>query len=397
MPHHEENQGVPPPVPPAEKAGGSGTAPLPSGAAPPGHFIRRRSDRAILGSLVVLAVLGLLTLCYFAASVFITILSSILIALALEPLVLLLCGKGRLGRSASSVIVVFLAIGVLYGLLYLAYGSAQQLFSDLPLLVEQVRDAPLVQGITGKLYRFTETLQEAGRTISPPAQALPGKGTAIILRETTSWAETLFRGLGSLTTILFSMSFIPFLVYFLLAEKEHLIRRSRDLFPEEHRETVSVTITVIEKMLQKFITGNAIVAGILSVATTVVFLLVGLPYWIVLGIVCGVVSTIPYLGLILALFPPLVVGLVTFDSGAPILVIAASVAGFHVVAANLLIPKLVGKGVQLNPVASTISIMFFGWMWAGMGLILGIPIVAVLKCVLENMEPTRKLGRWLGD
>jgi predicted PurR-regulated permease PerM len=396
MPHHEENKGVPPPVPPAEKAGGSGPAPLPSGTVP-GNFIRRRSDRAVLGSLVVLAVLGLLTLSYFAASVFITILSSILIALALEPLVLLLRKKARLGRSSSSVIVVFLAIGMLYGLLYLAYGNALQLFSDLPLLIEQVRNAPLVQRITGQIYGLTETLQEAGRTIAPPAQALPGKEGAIILRDTTSWTDAVFRGLGSLTMILFSLSFIPFLVFFLLSEKEHLIRRTRDLFPEEHQETVSVTIIVIEKMLQKFITGNAVVAGILSVATAFVFLLVGLPYWIVLGIVCGVVSTIPYLGLILALLPPLVVGLVTFDSGAPVIVILAAVTALHVVAANLLIPKLVGKGVQLNPVASTISIMFFGWMWGGMGLILGIPIVAVLKCVLENMRPTLKLGRWLGD
>ncbi|MBI5343362.1 MAG: AI-2E family transporter, partial [Deltaproteobacteria bacterium] len=131
--------------------------------------------------------------------------------------------------------------------------------------------------------------------------------------------------------------------------------------------------------------------------TAFVFLLIGLPYWIVLGCLSGIVSTIPYLGLVLVLLPPLIVGLITFDSGAPIAVIAASVTGFHVVAANLLIPKLVGKGVQLNPVASTVSIMFFGWMWGGMGLILGIPIVAVLKTVLENMEPTRKLGQWLGD
>jgi predicted PurR-regulated permease PerM len=396
MPHREEDKTGSLPVPTAEGTGGPGTSPLTPGTAP-GHFIRRRSDRAVLGSLVVLAVLGLLTLCYFAASVFITILSSILIALALEPLVLLLRKKARLGRSSSSVIVVFLAIGVLYGLLYLAYGNALQLFSDLPLLIEQVRNAPLVQRITGQIYGLTETLQEAGRTIAPPAHALPGKEGAIILRDTTSWTDAVFRGLGSLTTILFSLSFIPFLVFFLLSEKEHLIRRTRDLFPEEHQETVSVTIIVIEKMLQKFITGNAIVAGILSVATAFVFLLVGLPYWIVLGIVCGVVSTIPYLGLILALLPPLVVGLVTFDSGAPVIVIAAAVTALHVVAANLFIPKLVGKGVQLNPVASTISIMFFGWMWGGMGLILGIPIVAVLKCVLENMEPTRKLGRWLGD
>ncbi|MDA8121027.1 MAG: AI-2E family transporter [Deltaproteobacteria bacterium] len=396
MPHNEEKKGVPPPVSPAEKAGGSGFPPLPPGVVP-GHFIRRRSDRAVLGSLVVLAILGLLTLSYFAASVFITILSSILVALALEPPVLLLQNRARLGRNSSSVIVVFLAIGMLYGLLYLAYGSAYQLFSDLPLLIEQVRNAPLVQRITGQIHGLTETLQEAGRTIAPPAQALPGKEGAIILRDTTSWADAILRGLGSLTTILFSLSFIPFLVFFLLAEKEHLIRRTRNLFPGEHQETVSVTIVVIEKMLQKFITGNAVVAGILGVATTFVFLLVGLPYWIVLGIVCGVVSTIPYLGLVLALLPPLVVGLVTFDSGTPIIVIAAAVTALHVIAANLLIPKLVGKGVQLNPVASTVSIMFFGWMWGGMGLILGIPIVAVLKCVLENMEPTRKLGLWLGD
>jgi predicted PurR-regulated permease PerM len=150
-------------------------------------------------------------------------------------------------------------------------------------------------------------------------------------------------------------------------------------------------------MLQKFLTGNAVVAGILSVATALVFFLVGLPYWLVLGIVSGIVSTIPYLGLVLALLPPLIVALITFSSGTPVVVIVACVTGFHVVAANLLMPKLVGKGVQLNPVASTVSIMFFGWMWGGMGLILGIPIVAVAKVVLEHMEPTRKLGLWLGD
>ncbi|MGZ8440426.1 MAG: AI-2E family transporter, partial [Candidatus Deferrimicrobiaceae bacterium] len=88
---------------------------------------------------------------------------------------------------------------------------------------------------------------------------------------------------------------------------------------------------------------------------------------------------------------------VTFDSGGPILVIVVSVSLFHLVAANFLIPKLVGKGVRLNAVAATVSIMFFGWMWGGMGLILGIPIVAVTKCVLENVPSTHHLGQWLGE
>lgn len=391
----EEQKGQAPPA--AEKEGAASTAVTPAPGAVPGHFIRRRSDRAVLGSLIVLAVLGLLTLCYFASSVFITILSSTLIALALEPIVILLGRRVGLGRRFSSAIVVFLAIAVLYAILYITYGSARQLVSDLPTLVEQVRNAPLVKSITNQVYRLTETLQEAGRTIASSPPPLPAKGAEIIVRDTTSWADTLIRGLGSLTTLLFSLSFIPFLVYFLLAEKEDLLRRTRDLFPEEHRETVTSTISTIEKMLQRFLTGNAIVAGILSVITALIFLLVGLPYWIFLGTASGVVSTIPYLGLILGLLPPLLVGLITFDSGMPIIVIAASVTGLHVVAANLMIPKLVGKGVQLNPVASTVSIMFFGWMWGGMGLILGIPIVAGLKSVLENMQPTRKLGEWLGN
>lgn len=390
----ERNGSLPAPTP--EGTGRPGEIPLPPNAIPD-RRVTRGSERAILASLVALAVLGFLTLCYFAASVFITLFSSILIALALEPLVLLLERNTRLSRNVSSMIVVILAIGALYGLLYLAYGSASQLLSDLPLLVDQVRNAPLVRGIGERLHGLTEILREAGNTIAPPAQAVPGKEGAIILRDTTSWVDAVLRGLGSLTTILFSLSFIPFLVFFLLSEKEPLIRRTRDLFREEHRESVTATIAVIERMLQRFIIGNAAVAGILCVATVPVFFLVGLPYWLVLGILSGVASTIPYLGLVLALFPPLVVGLVTFRSGAPVLAVAAAVAVLHVVAANYLVPKFVGSGVRLNPVASTVGIMFFGWMWGGMGLVLGIPIVAVLKCVLENMRSTASFGRWLGE
>lgn len=354
-------------------------------------------DRTTGTSLVLLAVLGIITLMYFAASVFITILSSILIAIALEPFVQLVCKKVKIGRKASSMVVGFLAIAFLYGLFYLIYRSAQQLFTDLPLLIEQIRNAPLVQGIVDWIFHVTETLSEAGRSITPPSGAAAEKGPEVVLRGGNSWAEAVFHGLGSVTTIMFSLSFIPFLVYFILAEKEPLSRKTRELFPGEQQEIAGAIIYDVERMMQRFIVGNAVVAGILSVATSFVFLFVGLPYWIVLGILSGTLSTIPYLGLPLALLPALVVGLVTFASGFPVFVIILSVSLLHVVAANLLIPKLVGKGVRLNAVAATVAIMFFGWMWGGMGLILGIPIVGVTKCVLENIPSTHHLGQWLGE
>lgn len=354
-------------------------------------------DKTTVASLVILATLGVIALLYFASSVVITILSSALIALALEPFVHFVSRKAKIGRKVSSLVVEFFAIVFLYGLLYLVYRSAQQLFSDLPLLIEQIRNAPLVQGIIDRIYQVTETLSEAGRSIAPQSGDAIEKGTEVVVRGGNSWTDALFHGLGSVTTIVFSLSFIPFLVYFILAEKEMLSRKTRDLFPGDQQEIAGAIIYDIERMMQRFLVGNAIVAGILSVVTSFVFLSVRLPYWVVLGILSGTLSTIPYLGLPLALLPALIVGLVSFDSGVPLIVIVIIVSLLHVVASNLLIPKLVGKGVRLNAVAATVAIMFFGWMWGGMGLILGIPIVAVTKCVLENIPSTKHLGQWLGE
>jgi predicted PurR-regulated permease PerM len=376
--------------------GGVPQGPIPPGATP-GHYIRRRSDRAIITSLVILAILGILTLFSYAASVFITILSSLLIALALEPFVQFFCKRTRFSRQLASIVVVFFSIAFLYGILYLAYGSAKRLFSDLPMLAEQVRKAPLVQDLTDKVNHVTETLSKAGRSISAEAPLKAGKDATVVLQGGTSWGQTIFRGLGSLTTLAFSLSFIPFLVYFILAGKEPLTRRTRNLFPPEFHEIASAIMYDVERMMQRFLLGNALVAGILSILTSLCFLLVGLPYWIVLGFVSGISSTIPYLGLFLALLPALVVGFVTFHTGGPIIFIVASVSILHLVAANYMLPKLVGQGVQLNAVVSTIAIMFFGWMWGGMGLILGIPIVAVVRCILDNVPATQRLGQWLGE
>lgn len=355
------------------------------------------ADRAVRWSLVILAGLGLLAFLHYAASVLITILFSILIALGLDPFVQFLGRRAKLGRAAASTIVVFFGIAALYALLYLAYVSAGQLFSDLPLLIEQVRSAPLVQRIADQVSVITETLREAGHSISPGAEPVTEPAGRTVLQDGKSWVAALSQGIGSLTTILFSLSFIPFLVYFILAGKEQLSRKTHGLFPEHQQETVGAILYDIERMMRRFILGNTLVAAILGVATSLVFLLVGLPYWLGLGMLSGILSTVPYLGLVLALLPPMAVGVVSFESGGRLLLIAAAVSIFHLVAANYLIPRFVGRGVRLNAVASTVAIMFFGWMWGGMGLILGIPIVAVGKCVMDNVESGRPFGQWLGE
>ncbi|GAB4227538.1 MAG: hypothetical protein OHK0028_00330 [Deltaproteobacteria bacterium] len=360
---------------------------------PPGpdlHLIRAGAT--------VLALLGILALLHFASSVFITLFSSLLLAFALEPVVHFLCVRTRLKRHYASAVVVFLFVAALYGMLYATYLRAESFLADVPEIAGKIRSAPLITSLANKAEEVNRLFAEAGRRISPPpgAPARQKSAPPVVVKDTETFTGSLLHGLGSLGSVLFALGFIPFLVYFILADREPLTRRTRELFPEEHRTVVGEILLDIERMMRKFLLGNALIALILSAMTVAVFLLVGLPYPVVLGALSGTLSIVPYLGLPLALLPGVVVGLVSFESGGPFLVVVAAVTLFHLVAANYLTPKLVGGGVRLNATASTVALLFFGWLWGGMGLLLGIPIVAVIKCVLDNVPSTRRIGMFLG-
>ena len=323
-----------------------------------------------------------------------------MLAFALEPLVHLLCVRTRLRRHHASGIVVFLFVAMLYGLFYATYLRAENFLAEIPAITEKIRAAPMVKSLTSRVDELNRVVAEAGRRISPPtaASARPKTASPFVVRdEAESFTGVLLQGLGSLSGVFYALSFIPFLVYFILADREPLTRRTRELFPEVHHATVGRILLDIERMMRKFLLGNAVVALILSTATVLVFLLVGLPYPVILGILSGTLSIVPYLGLPLALLPGVVVGLVSFESGGPFLVLVASVTVLHLVAANYLTPKLVGGGMRLNATAATVALLFFGWLWGGMGLLLGIPILAVLKCIFDNIPSTRRIGRFFGE
>jgi len=388
-----------PPEPAA--AGGPGENPPPSEVLSPGSKEERRFGpnlNLIRAGAIVIAILGLLALLHFAASVFITLFSSMLLAFALEPVVHFLCARTRLRRHHSSAVVVFLFVAMLYGVFYATYLRAESFLAEIPAIAEKIRSAPMAVALANRAEELDRVFAEAGRRIAPPvaAPARPKTAPPVVVRDAESFTGSLLQGLGSLGGVLFALGFIPFLVYFILADREPLTRRTRELFPEEHRATVGEILQDIERMMRKFLLGNAVIALILSTATVLVFLLVGLPYPVVLGILSGTLSIVPYLGLPLALLPGVVVGLVSFESGGPFLILIASVTLFHLVAANYLTPKLVGGEVRLNATASTVALLFFGWLWGGMGLVLGIPILAVLKCIFDNVPSTRRLGMFLG-
>jgi predicted PurR-regulated permease PerM len=122
-----------------------------------------------------------------------------------------------------------------------------------------------------------------------------------------------------------------------------------------------------------------------------------LPYFLLVGPISGFLSLIPYIGLPLAMIPPFFVALPVHDHLTPYLIIGAVVSFYHLLALNLLYPKMVGARVHLNPLAVTVALMFFGILWGGIGLVLAVPAAAGIKAVCDNVPSLQPYGKLLGD
>jgi len=122
-----------------------------------------------------------------------------------------------------------------------------------------------------------------------------------------------------------------------------------------------------------------------------------LPYPLLIGPLSGFFSLVPYIGLPLALIPPLLVSPMVFHSFSTYVLLSATVMLLHILALNLLYPKLVGSRVHLNPLVVTVALMFWGFLWDAAGLVLAIPLTAGIKAVCDNVRSLRPYGKFLGD
>ena len=100
--------------------------------------------------------------------------------------------------------------------------------------------------------------------------------------------------------------------------------------------------------------------------------------------------------MLFAMVPPLVLGIGHIHS-TEALIIVGSVLVVHLIALNVLYPKIVGSRVSLNPLAVTLALLLWGFLWGAMGLILAVPVTAAMKIIFDHVESLRAYGAWLGE
>src|SRR5581483_2492066 len=345
---------------------------------------------------------------------------AVTIAFLLDPLLPPLL-KLRMPRAVASFIVCTFALLVLYLFGLALYTQVAGFTQELPIfsqgmnqLVDNV--AARMDDIEKRTYqvmipkRFQDQPPPAGVPAAPEngrrkrgskAVAEPPVPQQIpevrIHTEPTPLLTYVYGYIRSFYDVLLMASFVPFLVYFMLSWRDHLRRSFLYLFSGSERQIVGKSWQGVADMVRAYVIGNFILGLILSTLSCSFFFAIRLPYWPLVGPLSGFLSLVPYVGLPLSIIPPMAAGLLIFDRPAIYLLIAAVIAVLHLVAMNLLYPKVVGARVHLNPLVVTVALMFWGTLWGGIGLVLAIPITAGIKAVCDNVTSLHGYGRLLGD
>ena len=323
---------------------------------------------------------------YFASSILMTLAVAILMAYFLDPVVSWMESR-HVPRALGSLVVVLVALALMAMLAWTLVDRADQFGQDWPKYRQPLRE------VTTNIQHRLETFEAHVSEIAPAEQ---GGQRVIEVAESHPVRNVLLSRLGSLETFFLSATFVPFLLFFMLAAKRQVWHATMQLFPTDKRTQVKAALADVTQVLRSYLVGTALVALILIVASWLFFWALGLDFPFLTGLVSGLCNLVPYLGVLLSWVPPLLIGLKQYHTFGPFLGIFAVLTVLHLITANLLIPALVGWRVRLNALALTLALLFWGWLWGPMGLLLAIPITAVIKVICDHIEKLQPVGRWLG-
>ena len=332
----------------------------------------------------LLLALALAATAYFAGAVLIPLIFSLFFAILLEPLVAW-CAVRGLGRNYASAAVVLVFIAAVGGAIFAAAQPFSRTVGEMPQYRLKIRAA--ASALERKASKITgEAAPAAGERRPEAASKEGGDGDG-------SWSQFVWRGLGSVVEAAGLAAFVPFLMIVMLIEKDLLLEGFKRLVG------ASCDIGLIQRestqMVRAYFYGNLLAGVAMGLLHWLVFLALGLKNAVGLGLVSGLVTLIPLIGLPAALLLPLAQGLLQFERILPFALIVVSVSALHLLNANYVVPRVIGARARINSTAATVGLLFWGWLWGITGFVLAVPLTALLKILFESSRDTEGYARLL--
>ena len=354
-------------------------------------------------SLAVLATLATVFMLRWASAVCIPVMVGLLFSYGLSPVVDWLARR-RIPRALSAAVLVLGIVSGAGATVYSLSDDAGKLVESLPMATQKLRQS--IRLMQGKQDTTLTTVQKAASQLEQAAEdssrAAPvDRGVQRVQIEKPKFAvrDYLWTGTMGLLAMLGQVGVVALITFFLMASGDTFRRKLVKLAgPTLSRKKVTLqALNEIHDQIQRYMLVQIFTSGVVGVATWLCFLAIGLEQAAVWGIAAGVLNLVPYLGNVIITAGSAMVGLLQFGS----LEMAFLVAGISLVINSiegfLLTPWLTSRASKMNPVAIFVGVLAWGWLWGAWGLLLGVPILMVIKAICDRVEDLKPIGEFLGD
>lgn len=313
-----------------------------------------------------------------------------ILAYLFEPLMTRLC-KWKMPRSVAALLITLFGVGgLVLTIILIAPEVSNQivaLFSvaeTLPVKVQEFnKQLPQLKVLTWLQIDLVQIQKELALLITKRIGDI-GTITANIV---TTIAESIPRLISLLTSIIL----IPFLSYYFLNDFEVIEKNFKRMLPANYAVAVDRHLKLASGIFRQYLRGYLIIMLIDIVLYTLIFSIIGIKYSLVLGIISGLMIFIPYIGIIIAVSMASLITILGDNAGQNLLWVGITYAGIHSLENFVMIPKIVGSKVKLNPILVFLSIFLFGYFFGLIGILFSIPVSAYLVAVLTEKflnEPT---------
>lgn len=333
---------------------------------------------------VLISILLLGYLAKIGDTILIPMILGLLFSLLLIPLSNFMERKLHFPRTLAGILSVIIFFGVLgYGLFLLA-SQLTLLKEDFPAFKEQIMDG------VDKLQTWVS--QQFG---------IQHKDQIDFINKTASKSVdsgTLFLGtaLVSLSSMFILFVFTFLYTFFLLIYRGHIVKFLLFVNRVEDRPIVVDVVRQIQYVVKKYLIGLLIQMSLVSLLVFITLSLIGVKYSLLLALITGVFNVLPYVGIFSSM---LIIAILTFATSSfthVVLVILALII-VHMIDSNFIVPKIVGSKVKVNSLFAMLSIIIGEMVWGISGMFLAIPILAIVKIVMDRIKELKPWGFLLGE
>ena len=177
---------------------------------------------------------------------------------------------------------------------------------------------------------------------------------------------------------------IPVVMFYLLRDFDSINEKLLALVPPRFQIKTKETVVEIDQVLSSFVRGQLMVVGLMGVMYAIGLFLCDTPMSLSLGLMAGLVNLVPYLGLVLGFAPAALLTFMHTQEWIPVVGVAGVFAFVQAMEGMVITPRVVGENIGLHPVAVIFAVLLGGELFGLVGMILGVPIVAVLNVLVSR-------------